>query len=283
MLLLLPTALAQVDLFSAVASLEDGGIRHHVILRFSEPVQKLEWLLPYQVWDLKLNPDFQAECWIENGIKCQMQAEANKSIILDFWTSQDSWTTGEKKTVRLDYTFPFKIRKAIIFIKLPEQAVLAEVPANASFLPGDGKVMTDGKHIIVYWERDRLEAGEGMVFSVSYQAPVKGFDFFWLLFLLPIPALLAVFWLRKMRRQILTEVLLPEEKAVVELLEQNKGKLLQKQIAKQLDFSKAKVSRILKSLRKKGLVRIEPVSGRENRVLLRYEKRGKEEDSQGEG
>ena len=45
-------------------------------------------------------------------------------------------------------------------------------------------------------------------------------------------------------------------------------------------FSKAKVSRLVSNLRERGVVGVEPISGRENRVLLKTGK--KEPDEKGE-
>ena len=38
---------------------------------------------------------------------------------------------------------------------------------------------------------------------------------------------------------------------------------------RETDFSKAKVSRLVKNLKERGVVDIEPVSGRENRIILK--------------
>lgn len=288
MILAIPVA-AQIDYFNGMATLGDDRVEHHIVMRFSGPVNSLKWSLPFNVYNLKTEAEFQINCSAEKGIACTMSAQPNKTAILDFTSKAEVIEEDGKQIYRLDYTFPLAIESAIILIRLPERAVLAEEPVNASYLPADGNVMTDGKHIIVYWERKGLKAGDGLVFSVKYKAPkISTESYLWLVpipIIIAIPIFLAILYLviKRLRRQIITEVLLPEEKAIIDFLKQKGGKALQKQIARELDFSKAKVSRVLKVLRKKGLVHIEPVSGRENRVLLRYEKRkeDREEDSTG--
>lgn len=47
---------------------------------------------------------------------------------------------------------------------------------------------------------------------------------------------------------------------------------MQKTIVKETGFSKAKVSRIIKSLHNRNIVSIEAVSGRENRIILKVRK-----------
>ncbi len=64
-----------------------------------------------------------------------------------------------------------------------------------------------------------------------------------------------------------------DEKRVMSILAARGGKVLQKHVVRESGFSKAKVSRLLKAMGWRGIVKLEPVSGRENWVLL---VRGKE-------
>ncbi len=59
-----------------------------------------------------------------------------------------------------------------------------------------------------------------------------------------------------------------DERKVLSILAARGGKVLQKHVVRESGFSKAKVSRLLKAMGWRGLVKLEPVSGRENRVLL---------------
>jgi uncharacterized membrane protein len=78
------------------------------------------------------------------------------------------------------------------------------------------------------------------------------------------------------REEVIESVLNKNERVVISVLNSHGGNAVQKALVKETDFSKAKVSRLVKNLKDRGIVEIEPVSGRENRVLLKTGK--KEQD-----
>jgi len=80
------------------------------------------------------------------------------------------------------------------------------------------------------------------------------------------------------KTKVIASVLNADEKRVVKILAASDGNALQKHVVKESGFSKAKVSRLLKSMGWRGIIKLEPVSGRENRVLLVT---GKEKRSKG--
>lgn len=283
MLLLVQTASAEIDYFNGMATLKDNTVEHHIIMRFSEQVSTFEWTLPFDIYDLRTESDFKADCRIERkSIKCTLLTEPNNTLTLKFSSKLEVSEEDEKKVYTLYYTFPLITKFAIVFIKLPLQSILSEDVTNTSFFPQDGKVMTDGKHIIIYWERNDLKAGEGLTFSVKYMMPEKpSFDAYIWHILIPtlaiviIVPLVAIYIIRRVRRKVIVEVLLPDEKVVIDFLRQKGGETLQKHLVRELDFSKAKVSRLIKALEKRGVVKVVPVSGRENRIILveKHEKR----------
>jgi DNA-binding Lrp family transcriptional regulator len=71
----------------------------------------------------------------------------------------------------------------------------------------------------------------------------------------------------------MTSVLNKDEKRIVDILSRHGGKSGQKVLVRESDFSKAKVSRLVKNLKERGVVDIEPISGRENRIILKFDKK----------
>ena len=70
---------------------------------------------------------------------------------------------------------------------------------------------------------------------------------------------------------VIESVLNKDENAIVSILKRHDGKAGQKVIVRESDFSKAKVSRLVSNLKERGVVDTEPISGRENKVILKIE------------
>ena len=58
---------------------------------------------------------------------------------------------------------------------------------------------------------------------------------------------------------------------IIDILNKYSGKIGQKVIVRESDFSKAKVSRLVKSLKGRGVLDTEAISGRENRIMLKMD------------
>ena len=63
-----------------------------------------------------------------------------------------------------------------------------------------------------------------------------------------------------------------DEKKVVDVLKAHNGSVGQKIIVRETGFSKAKVSRLVNSLKERNVIIVEPISGRENRIVLKTTK-----------
>ncbi len=291
LVLLLPTVCAQLEYYGVESVIEADRIDYIVTLKFAKPTQQISWESDFAIFNLSPEAEFGVECSSKvKLITCNFtgMSETQRLVKLSFSSLEGVERLDGKLRYRASYTIPFHIERAFIIIKLPEKGVLVE-PTNASFSPADGKIITDGRRIMVYWDRVNLTAGEGLLFSVSYVLPTEGFDY--LSIALIVIALVifgfgGLFVLRRVKmKRILTAILTADEKAIVDVLGRRGGQALQKQIVRETDFSKAKVSRLLRALQRRGVVRIEPVSGRENRVILvleRHEEKGSSEDSKAE-
>jgi uncharacterized membrane protein len=122
---------------------------------------------------------------------------------------------------------------------------------------------------------------ENLQFSVSYRPPadIPSFIIISLTVLVIIVMVGVVAYARKRHHpvEVIASVLNRDEKTIVDILKQKEGNALQKVLVRESGFSKAKVSRIVKDMRERGMVEIEPVSGRENRIVLSVGKEKKEE------
>ena len=205
-------------------------------------------------------------------------------LTLTLYTKEGITAFQGKYNFSTNYGISVPINEAFILIKIPRSSVLSEEPANQSYIPRDGKILSDGKNIMVYWQRENTTATDDMRFSVSYAIQAMGASFSNLFVVsiagIVIMSMIAVAiyvrrggGLGKTTAEVVTSVLNTDEKKVVDILARHGGKAGQKIIVRESDFSKAKVSRLVKNLRERGVVDIEPISGRENRIILKFEKK----------
>jgi len=187
---------------------------------------------------------------------------------------------GEKFMFSANYGF-LPTDRTFVMIRLPQYSALSEENASKSFSPSDGNIISDGKHIMVFWERENL-GEENMQFSVSYSFPtgIPSYIIISLTIIVVIAMIGVVVYARRKQHpvEVIASVLNKDEKVIVDILGQKDGKALQKVLVRESSFSKAKVSRLVKDMKDRGIVRIEPVSGRENRIMLSMgeEKKGPE-------
>jgi DNA-binding transcriptional ArsR family regulator len=146
--------------------------------------------------------------------------------------------------------------------------------------PSGYRTLSNGRNILVYWELENVSSTQPLGFRVKYQSIQPSpeiFNRFYFLILLLIIALffVALYALKKRKvivkkivrvkpEKIVMEVLDEYEKKVYEIVREA-GKIKQNEIVEKTGFSKARVSRVLKSLAEKKLVKVEK-RGRTNMV-----------------
>ncbi len=261
---------------------EDLSVYNEITLKFDTPINHLDYQLGFRAYNLTATSDFDSvDCEIidkgrTSDISCDfigMTKEKNM-LKLSFSTKDSVKKVDGKYQFSINYGISIPVKRMFALIRLPENGILAEEPANASYLPEDGGILTDGKHIMVYWERLDLNPDEGLQFSVMYNMPVvlSSFLIVILTFIVIIVMVGLVVYIKRGTRkpeEIVSSVLNKDEKTIVDLLNRHGGNAVQKILVRETDFSKAKVSRLVKNLKERGVIEIEPVSGRENRVILK--------------
>jgi uncharacterized membrane protein len=262
---------------------DDLTVENKITLRFSEPIAHLDYHLDFKVHNLTVSNDLSSDCEVKDRdggstVSCDfagMSGDKNQ-VVLNFMTKDVIRQVGGNFQFSVNYGVSLPIERTFTLIRLPENNVLAGDVANMSFFPQNGKIITDGRHIMVYWEMENLTSGSNLQFSVLYSKPGGVSDTILMGTALAfiIIMIVVVLLLRRQRpaERPPTSVLNRDEKAIVDILEKNNGKALQKVLVRDTNFSKAKVSRLVKNLRERGVVEIEPVSGRENRVILKLGK-----------
>lgn len=266
---------------------EDLSVKNVITLKFKEPITHLDYQLNFEISNLTVKSDFPtADCFIKDSriVSCQLAGvtpEENQ-LTLTFDVAGGAKQVDEKFQFSANYGF-LPTDRAFIIVRLPQTAVLSENVVNASFSPEGGGILSDGKRIMVFWEMQDLEQ-QNIQFSVSYLLPqeIPSSLIIALTVVVIVVMVGVIVYARRRhhREDVISTVLTADEKVVIDILKKENGKALQKVLVKESDFSKAKVSRLVKDMKERGIVEIEPVSGRENRIIMSSGKKPEQEKEQ---
>jgi len=148
--------------------------------------------------------------------------------------------------------------------------------------PSNFRTLSNGRNILVYWELENVSSTQPLGFRVRYQSvqpsPEIFRKFYLLIFILVVALFFVTFYAIKKRKVIIKKIVrVRPEKILVEALDEYErkvyeivrevGKIKQNEIVSKAGFSKARVSRVLKSLAEKKLVKVEK-RGRTNIVEI---------------
>jgi uncharacterized membrane protein len=187
----------------------------------------------------------------------------------------------DKSLLTLSYIPETRITNFKFIVRLPSGSTLAsEVKKTgesiSSVYPVPSRIRSDGKHIIVEWSEEELLAREDFRIFLMYTTTDKRER-------LPAAAGIAVgliiglsiayYYFRKRpakEREVARLVLGEDEKKIYDRLVSHDGEILQDDIAKETDFSRAKISKLVRRLEEKGIIKKEPYR-KTNRLLLKKE------------
>lgn len=263
---------------------DDMIVSSKVTLKFDSAISHLDYRFDFEIYDLEAEADFNwVNCELDvregmSDVSCDFMgmSSAKKTLILEFKSKTGIKMVNDRYQYSFEYDISLPVERLFVSIKLPRNGILAEEVANESYFPPDGEIFTDGRHIIVYWERQNLDEGDSAQFSILYTIPMVGGMFYNIIITVMTLVVIVVmvglaFYIRRAPKTIdaIKAVLNRDEKIIVDILNNYKGKMGQKVIVRESDFSKAKVSRLIKSMKERGIIDIEPVSGRENRIMLK--------------
>jgi uncharacterized membrane protein len=253
-----------------------------------KPVNHIDYELDFTIFNLSADTmSGTSRCDYENmqsgsRITCDLYGmeEERTNIWLTFYTRDAIRRVENDYEFRLDFPVTDNTGRMFSIVRLPAKGVLSEEITNQSYFPPDGFTLTDGKRMMVSWERENLTESDTLSFSVLFEVMNEGSSM-WDITVISVTGavvlimvLVAVYLRRGSSGGGETEVkVLPllnkDEKKVVDIMARNGGEARQSLIVKESDYSKAKVSRLVKNLKERGVVDTEPISGRENKVILK--------------
>ena len=273
-------AFAQIQVYSVNTVLDERG-RSFVkfVITFTGAEETFNFTIKGTVEDFNASSNAgPVLCELTNGLITPVQCSMN--------------LTNEKRTVYINYETPsfvkisdryffdgdFSLGKPIdsmvAFVTLPEGMV--PVKEMESTFPSNATASWDlsGRKLTITWSLSNLTADRSLIFQILYGniEPSATSTLLWYIIPLVVisAGLIAFFIVRRMRksREVVLSVLDGFERKVMDVIIASGGAVNQRKVVQETNLSKAKVSRVVKSLEGRGLIEVERL-GRTNKLKAR--------------
>ena len=224
---------------------------------------------------------------LQTDMVCSMKESERTVIVIQY----DSSTVSKRDSYFLfadSFKLPQDTKTVSILIKLPEGTGLRE-PTEDSYSPTGALIGSDGRRPIINWVKNDLNANERFDVSIAFEKigeteasfPFEIVVVIILLLFSGLGIFYQFYWKGKNIRLILP-ILKKDEKKIFDTIMKHGSGVNQKIIVKDSGYSKAKVSKVLSSLKERGLVKLERI-GRSNKVHIEKNFEKKSQKSSGNG
>jgi len=205
----------------------------------------------------------------------QIEPNSTEKIYLEFERISSVEEIGGSYLFGFEQKIPKNIKLFEMFIRLPEGAVLANLTDISPVSPEPTSIGSDGRRIILGWVKQNIEQEEDFRVIVAFEKAtvVEEEDNSFLIAMIISLGLsfiiipLLYYFLKKKESKIMTIGLDKEEKRIYDLILLKK-ETKQKTIQKELDISKARLSKLIRKLEEKGLIEKKP-TGRTNLIKIK--------------
>ncbi len=260
LLLLLPITLAQeFDSYNLEISLEPSGLAHEKIessFTINQDSNSILFSLDQEIQNVNSNFD---SSLTNEGILINKNIKANEknTIILEFDTKDLIKQSGKNFIFSLDFSIPFNSKNTQIKLNLPEGFILADVESPVS--PKPPKIETDGKVISLIWSN--INQGSFIViYKRGFTSKSESLLPFYLIFGLIIFILISIITIliqKRKTKDFLSSTLSENENVILNLIRKEKD-ITQKKIRQLTGFSKSKLSKIVRRLEEKNILKRKP-------------------------
>lgn len=209
---------------------------------------------------------------LETNVICSFDASDKTVISIQY----DSNTVNKRDSYFL-FSDSFKLtmdtRTITVLIKLPEATGLRE-PIKEAYSPSDALIGSDGRRSVINWVKNDLKSNDRFDVSIAFEKigeKESSFPFEIVLVIVLISffslGVFYQFYWKGKNVKIILPILKKDEKKIFDSIMKNGSGVNQKMIIRDSGYSKAKVSKVLTSLRERGLVKLERI-GRSNKVYI---------------
>lgn len=282
-LLLTVNALAQVQHYGVEASIEEGGRSFvKLTITFVEPETVFNFNIIGKVENFNATSIAgPIDCYVQSGgisyINCNLSLTKEKRMIkLSFETNDFVKIIDDKFFFDSDLSLNKDIAGVFVFIKLPQTMRLTSENLTAGRLsfPENATTITEGRHIIINWKLSDIKSDQSLRFQFLYERITQPPMFYislrhFAVFGIAAAGAIGFIYMRYFRKpeKLVLSVLDDYERKVIGIITASEGAVNQKKVVKETNLSKAKVSRVVKNLVKRGLIEVERV-GRTNKLKL---------------
>ncbi|MCX8179037.1 MAG: MarR family transcriptional regulator [Candidatus Aenigmarchaeota archaeon] len=237
----------------------DMSVREEIKIVFENPVNETEfkYYISGNFYDIEINNtleklDYTVESQKLKEIKFKVP-EGSQQIFISFKTNDIVKDFDGKKELITTLKFP-DAKRISAYVILPKGYSVYE----RTFLPEDAEFITDGERIYLKWNFDTTE----IPIMVRFHRPVSENLYAFLSIIFVLFGALALILSKKDDSFLMG--FSNDEIKVIEILRERKIEM-QNKIEKELSFSRAKMTRIVKKLESKGLIKKEK-KGRTNKI-----------------
>jgi uncharacterized membrane protein len=207
-------------------------------------------------------------------VNCQINlTQEKRTLLIHYETNDFIKNLDERSFFDTDFSINENINTLAAYVRLPEGTALVEgnIPNKLSFSQ-NATTLSDGRRIIVLWSLSNLSSTSSLRFQVLYEKTSQSpFLAIWPYIVagIVIIAIAVFFVFRYMKKpeKLILSVLDEYERKVVDIINSAGGEVNQRKIVQETNLSKAKISRVIKSLVERGVVEVERL-GRTNKVKL---------------
>jgi uncharacterized membrane protein len=266
---------AQLDYFvPTIDVFSDGSTETTISVTLTESAEIFKMsLFNTLVSTINTTSDFQGfSCNIDEKIygadlTCDVSTanQNTRSFTIFYKSKNPAFTDGSEFLLEREFFIPYDAKSFYGKVVLPEGMVLTD----QIYLPDDGEVSSDGRRIVVFWRRENIQQGNAFGIKVSYEPSFPEIPYEFIIFGLLAATVIYLIARRKSAptKSIVMPILKNDEKLVLKGVLKYGDGVNQKMLVKESGYSKAKVSKVLKNLTERNIVRLERV-GRSNRVYL---------------
>ncbi len=206
--------------------------------------------------------------------------KGNYSVTIRYTTPNPSLAEGDYEVLNYLHRILVPTEQYTLEVILPEGYGIVDTEDVRSIVPPNGETGSEGRRIFVTWTRTDMSLGDTLNFQVRYQelnvfenvfpdniATVIALGAIFL-------AIIVSFFLKRRKGQDTIAAVFPvlktDEKEVLKFIIEEGEECEQRDLVDNLDYSKAKISRLVKDLEERHL--IEKIKeGRKNRLTLQKE------------
>lgn len=239
---------------------------------------KFTYVTNYPVRDLETRIDGrEADCAVEelqigSEIKCGVNRTKNFSVEMDFRTSGLVDRIQQVNVFRYSQSIYRPTNNYSLTVILPRGSATVSTNSSQPAISPPGETGSNGRRIFVRWSLDP-ELGESLNFQVYYEPVSEGPDYSSIIaaVLTGLVVIVAGYYGYKRFSREELESLYPElsddQVQVLELLVENDGEMLQKDVVNESEYSKAKISGIVSELVEEDIVS-KKKEGRSNKLAI---------------